>query len=207
MSDSCRPLFLLFAFHTKTKTNSEKPIANTTPNDSSQAFLPGCCRVDIVELEFRTGGHKCLACLVALILHKVLDEACGEIFGFLIPDAGICIGVAWVEDIRIYAGKRCGHLEIEVRYHLRRGCVDAAVEDSIDDATGILDGDTFACAVPTCVDEVCLGAIGFHSLHQFLSILGWMELKECLAKASREGWSWLSDAALCTSKLSGEARD
>ena len=45
-----------------------------------------------------------------------------------------------------------------------------------------------------------------HALHELLSILGGVQLEECLAEASREGWSGLCDTALCTSQLSCETR-
>jgi hypothetical protein len=58
------------------------------------------------------------------------------------------------------------------------------IKDSVDDTTCILNRDTLACAVPSCVYEVCLSTALFHLLNELFSILCRMKLKECLTEAS-----------------------
>ena len=81
------------------------------------------------------------------------------------------------------------------------------IEYAVDDATCITDRDTLASAVPACVNQVSLSTALLHVANQFLSILSWVQLEECLSEASREGRSRLCDATLCTSQLSCEARE
>ena len=98
-----------------------------------------------------------------------------------------------------------GDLKIEVRQLLGRSLVDIAVQDGVDDAAGILDGDTLAGAVPAGVDEVGLCAALFHLLDEFFGVLGRMQFEEGLAKAGGEGRGGLGDAALGAGQLRGEA--
>ena len=86
--------------------------------------------------------------LVAFVLGEVLDEAAGQIDSLGLPLSGILVGVAGVQDGGINAGQRGGNLEVEVRDLLGGGLVDSTAQDSIDDTTGILDGDALAGAVP-----------------------------------------------------------
>ena len=79
------------------------------------------------------------------------------------------------------------------------------VEDGVDDATGVADGDALAGSVPTSVHEVSLGTVSLHFLHEFSSILGGMEFQESLSEASGEGGSGFGDAALCSCEFCGEA--
>ena len=144
--------------------------------------------------------------LVAFVLGEVLDEAACQVLSLLVPLSSICIGVTRIEDSGINAGQRSGNFEIEVRDLLGRGFVDSAAQDSVDDAAGILDGDTLASAVPASVDQVSLSAALFHLLDQLFSILGGMQFQECLAEASGEGRGGLGDAALGAGQLCGKAR-
>ena len=57
------------------------------------------------------------------------------------------------------------------------------------------------------IPQISLSAALLHTLHELLSILGGVQLEECLAEASREGRSGLCDATLCTSQLSCETRE
>ena len=56
-------------------------------------------------LEFRSSGDQSLASLIRRELLKVLDVARGEVFGFLFPCVLVGIGVARVEDVRVYDRK------------------------------------------------------------------------------------------------------
>ena len=105
----------------------------------------------------------------------------------------------------VHTGQLGGHLEVEVRDLLGGSLQDGAVQDRVDDAAGILDGDTLAGAVPAGVDQVGLRAALFHLLDQFLGVLGGMQLEEGLAEAGGEGGSGLGDAALGAGQLGGEA--
>ena len=84
--------------------------------------------------------------LVAFVLGEVLDEAAGQIDSLGLPLSGILVGVAGIQDGGINAGQRGGNLEVEVRDLLGGSLVDSAAQDSIDDTTGILDGDALAGA-------------------------------------------------------------
>ena len=156
-------------------------------------------------LQLGTSDDEGLASFVVGELLEVLDEASGEVLGLGFPFASAAVGVARIEDLGIDTGESGGNFEIEVRNLLGGSLLDGAVEDSVDDAAGILDGDTFAGAIPAGVDEVSLSAGFFHAFYEFLGILGGVELQEGLAEASAEGGSGLGDAALGTSQLSGEA--
>ena len=84
-------------------------------------------------------------------------------------------------------------------------CVqDIAVQDCIDDTTGIFDGDTFAGAVPSGVYQVCFCSALLHLLNQLFCVLGRMQLQECLAEASGEGRGRLGDSTLGSCKLCSE---
>jgi hypothetical protein len=54
------------------------------------------------------------------------------------------------------------------------------VEDSVDDTTSIADRDTFACSVPTSVNEISLSTALLHVLNEFLSIF--------VGCSSRKAW-------------------
>ena len=79
-----------------------------------------------------------------------------------------------------------GHLEVEVGDLLRGRGLDGAVEDGVNDAAGVLDGDALAGAVPAGVDQIGLGAAGLHALDQLLSVLGGMQLEEGLPKQAEK---------------------
>lgn len=131
-----------------------------------------------------TSLYESLACAVAFVFDEVLDEPCSEVLGLNFPVSSICICVAWIENIRINACKLCRNYEVEVRDSLGRSAVDAVIEDSVDDTTGITDRDTFSGTVPASVYEVCLGTALLHVAYEFLCILCRVEFEECLSEAS-----------------------
>ncbi len=88
-------------------------------------------------LELGTGGNECFAGFVVFVFLEVLDEACCEIFCFNFPFRGVSVGVARIEDLGIYAGEFGRDLEVEDGELLGGSVEDGAVEDSVDDATGI----------------------------------------------------------------------
>ena len=57
------------------------------------------------------GGYESLACLVVLELLEVVDEHVGELVGLGVPFLRICVGVAGIEDLGIYAGELGGNSE------------------------------------------------------------------------------------------------
>ena len=156
-------------------------------------------------LELRTSLYKRLALLVVLVLDEVLDEPACEILCLLLPLGSILVGVTRIEDLGVNAGKLGRYSEVEDRKLLGSSLVDGAVEDRIDDAAGILDGDTLAGSVPAGVYQVSLGTGLLHLLDELLAVLGRMEGKECLSEASGEGRGRLSDSALGSCKLCSEA--
>ena len=89
--------------------------------------------------EFRTGGYEGFAVGVGLEFLEVLDKHAGELLCLLCPFGGVGVGVAGVEDLRVYSGKLGGDHEVEDREHFCRGFVDVTVEDVVDDATGVAD--------------------------------------------------------------------
>ena len=105
-------------------------------------------------LELRTGSHEALALVVAREIHEGLDEALGQILGFLVPLLRIGVSIARIENIRIDARQRGRNLEIEIRDLLGRSLVDRAVEDRVDDTPRVLDRNTLARTVPARIDEV-----------------------------------------------------
>ena len=156
-------------------------------------------------LQLRSERNERFAGFVAGVLDEVLLEAGCKILCLLIPLCGIRVGVAGIEDVGIDAGQGSGNFEVEVRYGLGLGLVDRAVEDRVDDAAGILDGDTLARAVPTGVDEVRLGAALFHALGKLFRILRGMKFEERLTEASRERRGRLGYAALRAGELCGKS--
>ena len=115
--------------------------------------------------------------------------------------AQFSICVTRIQNSRIYARKLCRNLKVEVRNRLCRSLENVAVQDCIDDTACILDGDTLACAVPTCVYEISLCAALLHSLNKLFAVLCRMKLEECLTEASGECRCRLCDAALCSCKF------
>ena len=97
----------------------------------------GICFIIAKSLQLGTSGYQSLACLVVLVLDEVLDEAASQILGLLFPLCSVGIGVARVEDAGVNALELGGNSEVEERNHLGRSVVDAVVEDSVDDATGV----------------------------------------------------------------------
>ena len=87
-----------------------------------------------------------LASFVVLVLDEVLLEAGSEVLGLGLPLGGVGVGVARVEDLGVDAGQLGGHLEVEVGDLLRGRGLDGAVEDGVNDAAGVLDGDALAWA-------------------------------------------------------------
>ena len=89
-------------------------------------------------LFLRTCGYKCLACCIAFVFCEVLDESAGQILCLGLPLRRISIGIAGIQDCRINTGELGRYFEVEVR-DLLGGCIlDIAIQDRIDDATGIL---------------------------------------------------------------------
>ena len=157
------------------------------------------------SLQLGAGRDQSLAVLVTLVLLEVLDEAASQILGLLLPLGSVGVGIAGIQDAGVNTVQDGGNLEVEVGNLLGGHVVDIAVQDSIDDATGVLDGDALAGAVPAGVDQVSLSAAHLHLLDQLLSVLGGVQLQESLAEASGEGGGGLGDAALGASQLCGEA--
>ena len=142
---------MLPRFFTKKKTSAPSPI---TESEAEVLMKRIMCSAVGSSLELRTGCYESLASLVAFVLLEVLDEASGEVLGFLVPLSGISVGVARIEDTSVNAFELCGNLEVEVRNTLCGSLEDSATEDSIDDTTCILDRDALASAVPTGVHQV-----------------------------------------------------
>ena len=136
------------------------------------------------RLESWTSCYERLTEVVSCELSEVLDEAACEILSLLLPLACALVSVAWVEDSWVNAREFCRNCEVEVRDRLGRSLVDRAIEDSVDDSSCILDRDTLACTVPSCVHEVCLSANLLHSLNALLTVLSWVERMECCTEAS-----------------------
>src|SRR5699024_9474385 len=118
-----------------------------------------------------------------------------------IPLGSISIGIARIQDSRIYARKLSRNLYVEVRQRLSRSVQDRAIQNRVDDSTGILDGDTLSGSVPSGIYQVSLSSALLHSLNKLLCILRRMQLQECLAKASGEGRCRLCDSTLGSCKL------
>src|SRR5699024_5685935 len=118
---------------------------------------------------------------------------------------GVRVSIPGVQDGGVHAGQSGGHLKVEVGDGLGGGGQDRAVQNGVDDAAGILDGDTLTGAVPAGVHQVGLGAGLLHLLHQLLTVLGGVQLQEGLAEAGGEGGGGLGDAPLGAGQLGGEA--
>ena len=83
-----------------------------------------------------TCGNECLAGFVMFELLEVVDEHLGKLGSLFVPDSGIGIGVARIEDIGVNAGKFGRHCEVEDRNLLGGSLQDSTVKDSVDDTTG-----------------------------------------------------------------------
>ena len=135
----------------------------------------------------RTCSYECLACLMSFELLEVVDEHFSELVGLGVPFLSVGVSVAGIEDLGIYAGEFGGDGEVEDGELLGGSLEDSAVEDSVDDAAGILDRDALACTVPAGVHKISLGAGLLHTLNEFFSVLGGVQFEECLAETCREG--------------------
>ena len=94
--------------------------------------------------QLRTCSDKRFALRITGKLLEVLDEPAGKVFRSPVPLGRVGISIARVENCRVYA-RECGrHRKVEIRNLLGRGLVYRAVEDGVDDAACIPDGDTFA---------------------------------------------------------------
>ena len=102
----------------------------------------------LIESDPGACGDKGLAGGIGLEFLEVLDEHGGQLLSLLVPFAGVGVGVARVENLGIDAGQLGGDLEVEVGQRLGGSLVDVAVEDVVDDAAGVADGDSLAGAVP-----------------------------------------------------------
>ena len=108
-------------------------------------------------VQVRTCCNECLAGFVVLVLLEVLDEARCEV-RLWCTTLRICVGIAGIKDLRIYAGKFGRNLEVEDRKGLPVGALGIAPSRIASmSTTGIFDRDTFAGTVPTGVHEVSLG--------------------------------------------------
>lgn len=154
--------------------------------------------------ELRTCCDKSLACGVGLVFCKVLDKSTCEIFRFLVPIFDVCVGVTRIENLGCNAVELGGHFKVEERNGLCGCFVDVTVENCVDNAASVLDGDTLARAVPTGVDKVCLCTALLHFLDELFRIFGGMEFKECLTEACREGRRRLGYATLRACEFCGE---
>ena len=138
----------------------------------------------VLFLFLRTSGNQSFTGSISFVFSKVLDESVSQIFCFCFPFGSISVCVTWVQDSWINAWQFCRNFEVEVWNGLCRSILDISVQDSIDDTTSILDGDTFACSVPSCIYQVCFCTALLHFLNQFFCIFCRMQLQECLAEAS-----------------------
>ena len=168
------------------------------PPHQRKRTAEGLCFLTRNEQKLQLGacGDQSLALVVAGVLLKVLDEAGGQILSLLLPDGSIGVGVSGIQNVGVHAGQGSGNLEVEVGDLLGLSLQDGAIQNGVDDATGVLNGDTLAGAVPAGVDQVSLGAGLFHLLDQLFAVLGGVQLQESSAEAGGEGGSGLSDATL-----------
>ena len=67
-----------------------------------------------VYLKLWTGLHQSLASVICGELCEVLDESAREVFSFLVPILNICVGVAWIQNLRVNAWQCCRNLEVEI---------------------------------------------------------------------------------------------
>ena len=111
-------------------------------------------------LRLGASGDQSLAGVVGGVLGEVLYEAGGQILGLGVPLGGVSVGVAGIQDVGVHAGQLGGNGQVEVGDGLGLRLQDGTVQDGVDDAAGVLDGDTLAGAVPAGVDEVCASAAG-----------------------------------------------
>ena len=76
---------------------------------------------------------------MVLILLEVLNEACSQVFSLGVPFFDIGVSVAGIENLGIYAREFGRNFEVEDGELLGGSLEDSAVEDSVDDATGVAD--------------------------------------------------------------------
>ena len=109
-----------------------------------------------VKLQLGASGDQSLALVVAGVLNEVLLEPGSQILSLLFPDSGISVGISGIQDAAVNAGQSGGHFKVEVGDLLGLSLQDGAIQNGVDDAAGILNGDTLAGAVPAGVDQVSL---------------------------------------------------
>ena len=169
------------------------------------SFLSGAIIMELLQLQLGTCCDQSLALVVAGVLDKVLLETSCQILCLCVPFGSVSVGVSGIQNVGVNAGQSGGNFEVEVGDGLGLSLQDGAIQNSVDDAAGILNGDTLAGAVPAGVDQVSLCAGLLHLLDQLFAVLGGVQLQESSAEASGEGGGGLSDATLGTGQLGGEA--
>src|SRR5574344_1607520 len=133
--------------------------------------------------ELRTSCNESLTSFVTCVLLEVLDESGSQILCLDFPILRILVCISWIKNSCINAVELCWNLKVEEWDLLCRSCEDVAIEDSIDDTSCILDGDSLSCSVPSCVDKVSLCTRLLHLLYKLFTILCRRQLEECLAEA------------------------
>ena len=131
-----------------------------SPSRAKRSAHPAKINFENATLSLQLGAclDQSLALVVAGVLDKVLLEASCQILCLLFPNGSVSVGVSGIQNVGVNAGQSGGNLEVEVGDLLGLSLQDGAIQNSVDDAAGILNGDTLAGAVPTGVDQVSLCA-------------------------------------------------
>ncbi len=124
-----------------------------------------------VRLSLRTSSNKRFTSFISFVFLEVLNETVCKVFCFYFPLRSVSVCVTRIKDACVNARKFCRNFKVEVRNRLCRSCFDISAQDSIDDTTGIFDGDTFSGTVPSCVNQVCFAPLFSIFLTALLHIL------------------------------------
>ena len=155
----------------------------------------------------RTCLNKRFACFVGRVFSKVFDKSSCKVLRFSVPFRFVCVGISGIEDFGSDSVEFGRYFEIEVRNFLRGSVVDIAVKDSVDDTSGIFDGDTFARSVPAGVYEVRFCSAHLHFLNEFFRVFGRVEFEERLSEASRESRSRFGNSSFRSGKFSRKSAE
>lgn len=139
-------------------------------------YRPVCIKqsCDCRMLQLWTEFNQCFALFGVAEVLEVLDEGSSQCFSVFSVCSLVSPTVFWVEDAVVHTGNVFWNIEVEWFYEFGFAVQQFAIEDSGDDGTCSLQGDTFAYAVaaagPTGVNQVCRCIVLVEFLSQLFCI-------------------------------------
>ncbi|MNI70736.1 hypothetical protein D3C73_1265660 [compost metagenome] len=122
------------------------------------------------------------------------------------PQRFVRVSFTRVENGRVNSRQRGRDFQAKDRQGEGFGVFNLPVQNGVDDAARVLNGNTLAAAVPTGIHQIGLRSGRFHTFHQHFGVLRRVQRQERGAETGGEGWGWRGDATLGTGQLGGKTR-